>query len=353
MRRRERGGAYLYVIVCVSVMGILLVALVPYATQARTVQTRREQRARADMTADALVQQVIAEASVASPSVGSVRTLTLNGATASVTVTDGAAVVANSLLLTGTTTTADGQAFKIARYVAVGAGPNPYKFALYSASDLTYAGNILSGAGGTDGDVFVNGNAAVNGSGIQVNGDFSAKKSISLAGGAIVTGARLPNAKPVAFPAANGTDYYNAAAYRFGAVATITGIGLVGTTVPYTLAHINGDFAASGPITNRGCVYVAGNMTVTGNLTYGNAASEVAFVIQGNLTFQSGVSLASGYYYVQGQVINQSPSLTINRGGLIANTVASAAGTLAITRDNFVKDGPTEGFNLYLPGYWP
>ena len=139
LMRRQRGSAYLYVIVLLVVMGSLLVNLIPYVTQARTMQDRRWDEARVDMTTESLVQQVVAEANVASLPVDSTRTLTLNRCTATVTVSDGADVVPGSLLLTGTTTTEEGRTYRILRYVQAGVGATPYSFAIYSDNDMTWA----------------------------------------------------------------------------------------------------------------------------------------------------------------------------------------------------------------------
>lgn len=352
--RAQRGGAYLYVIVCVSVMGLLLVNVVPYVTQARNMQMRRALQARVDLTTEALVQQVNAEAAVQPISNNSPRSLTLNGATASATITDGSATVPNSYYLSGATTLGlNGQKFKFARYVSQGIGTLPYDFAFYSANDMTWSGKLITGAAGADGDVFCNGKIALGVSGTRINGNVSARNSISISGGS-VTGSTLPNSAGIAMPAVSALDYQtNASSTLFGNQALYGGVAFSGTVNGhYPIRYFGGDVTFQGVVSGQGVIFVNGNVVFNGNVTYANSSSRVALIVTGSVVVNAEVSQLAGILYIGGSLIDNSADLNVTRGSIVASRIISGP-IIRATRDNFLQTGSTEGTKLCLPGYWP
>ncbi len=353
-RVRQRGSAYLYVIVCLVVMGGLLTELIPYVTQVRNLQARRARKLRADFATESLVQQVTAEINVQPIVNGSVRTLTLNNATATVTISDGSAVVANSEYLTGTTTTTDGQTFRFVRYITAGVGATPYNFAVYSPNDMNWAGKLITGANNADGDVFCNGNINLSTvSGTTINGNISAKGTVKLSGGT-VTGNTFEKANALAMPSFSALNYQSNASYVLTGPQTFTGGVTFGgmTNGHYAIDYVNGDVNFQGAISGQGVVFVNGNITFTGNCTYANSSSRVAVICTGNLTIAAGCSQAVGVFYVGGSLVVNSPDFNMTKGSIIATTIAGGP-IIRATRDNFMQTSSTEGTKLCLPGYWP
>ncbi|RYG22754.1 hypothetical protein EON82_16160 [bacterium] len=285
--------------------------------------------------------------------VGTIRSLTLNGVDATVTVTDGSAAVGKSLLITGTATANDTK-LSIARYVGTTKSLTPFGYALYCFNDLSHGGKIVTGSNGADGDVFCNGKIVLTAPGTIINGDVSAKGIISLAADASVTGTRYQNASSIALPSASGLNYTTAASYTSLFAATSTTGLTFGSEVNghYQIYNYVSNLSLRGPITGSGVVYVAGDLYVTGDITYATPDSKVSFIVQGQVIFRSDCSSAVGIYYVKDQLISESADLNITRGILAATKITSGV-SIRVTRDNTVRDSSSEGAKLCLPGYWP
>lgn len=350
--RRERGSAYLYVAVGATLIGTILVEVIPLATQARTSQTRRTLRDRMEMTAEALISQVRAEAMIGPVVNGSTRTLTINGATATATLTDASATIANAVLVSGTASIND-QTIRFSRFVGKSKALTPFSYAVYTASDMNQAGKLIAGSSGADGDIYSGGNISLAASGTVVNGDVSAKGNINLAADASVSGNRNAGAAAISFPSTSALSYSLAASSTslFSASSSATTFGSA-VSGHYQIYHYASNLSLQGPISGRGVLSVAGNLTITGDLSYTSADDEVAIVVQGDLTVQSGCSNLVGIIFVKGQVTVQSTDVNISRGMLVTNKIVSAP-CIRATRDNIVKNDSNEGYKLCLPGYWP
>lgn len=356
--RTQRGSAYLYVVACVAAMGTLLAALVPMVTQSRTTQIRQMAAAKAKLAEEAVTQLVTAEARVGALPANSVRTATVNGATATVTVTDGSAKVPNSLLLTGAGTVGD-QTFGISQYITKGVSATPYSFALFENGTMDFGSRLITGASGVGGDIFSNGDIKLDTvESSYINGDASAVKNVKFKS-STVTGAVTTNANPIPFPSVSSSDYYSAAKYRLlGPLSSATGFSF-GPKVngEYEIYHITGDVTFEGLITGRGVVFVLGNVYVTGNITYGSSTDQVALIVTGNVYFNPACTQAVGIVYAGNTIYLLGSSLNVARGIFVAKGIQAtgwgSGGTFQITRDDFAKDVPNEGTRLRLPGYWP
>ena len=350
--RRERGSAYLYVAVGATLMGTVLIAVIPLATQSRTSQSWRTQRDRMKMTFDALVAQVRADTGISPIANGSTRTLTLNGVTATATITDASSTIANSVSVTGTASI-NGQSMRFTRYVARSKALTPFSYAIYTATDMNQSGKIVTGASGADGDVYANGKVALSVAGTIINGDVSAKDTISLGSDAVVTGNRNASSNSISLPSVSSLNYTLGASYTslFSASTSSTSFG-ADVSGHHQIYYYTGDLSLQGPISGEGVLFVGGNAYVTGDVSYTSSTDAVALIVQGDLTIRSGCANLVGIIYVKGQVIVESSDVNISRGMLVANKISSGP-CIRVTRDNIVKNDSSEGYKLCLPGYWP
>ncbi len=350
--RSLRGSAYLYVVACVGMMGTVLVAMVPLVNQARTTETRRLQRVKQDLAEESLIQQTMAEAKIAPIIANSTRTLNVNGAAVTVTVTDGSDVVANSLKLVGSAVIS-GRTHNFTRFIGKGNSATPYSYAIYCANDMLQPITLVTGANGANGDVFCNGGIDIKTSGNVINGNVSAKKTVKFTG-VTVTGSSIDNAADVPLPSVSGANYALNAQYSMMGSSGVSTGATFGPMVNghYPIYYITGDVNFQGPITGKGVVYVTGNVTISGNMTYTNSSSQVAVIVAGNVTIAPTVSQIVGIVYVGGTFVSQSPDLNMTRGSIVAKFINSGP-TLRATRDNFLLASSTEGTKLCLPGFWP
>jgi cytoskeletal protein CcmA (bactofilin family) len=305
-----------------------------------------------EMTAEALISQVRAEAMTGPIANGSMRSLTLNGATATATLTDASATMANAVLVSGTASIND-QTIRFSRFVAKSKALTPFSYAVYTASDMSQAGKLITGASGADGDIYSNGNISLTATGTVINGDVSAKGNISLAADASVSGNRNASATSLSLPSMSAVNYSLAASYSslFSTSSTSTSFGGA-TGGHYQIYYYSGNLSLQGPISGKGVIYVAGDATFTGDMSYTSSDDAAAIIVQGNLTVQSGCSNIVGIIFVKGQVTVQSTDVNISRGMLVANKITTAP-CIRVTRDNIVKNDSNEGYKLCLPGYWP
>ena len=358
-RARERGSICLYVAVCLVSLALLTGALVPLATSARTRTTRRTDELRARLAFEAGVALVKSQGITLSTDLDTPLTLSLNGASATMTPSANDAQLAKSVLVAGTATR-NGRTYRYSRVIGYRI-PTPFCFALLSDGAYDMKASLVTGANGEDGDVYAGDDFKVSAAGTTINGSILAKKGITKKSDTFVTGRLLPNYFDIPWSAVASSDYANEASslvlvglgLYFPFTSSFSGLTFVSPqNGTYPIVYCANDLNLSGTISGRGTLYVNGDLKITGNLLYANATSLAAIIVKGKITVVSGVSTVNGVLYTNTAFDSQSAGLTIPRGMVVAKTIASDK-PLTIVRDDVARDDSDEATRLRLPSYWP
>ena len=356
---RERGSVCIYVSVLMVSLGLLTAALVPLATGLRARTTRRTDELRARMAFEAGVALAKSHTLTMSATIDAPITVTLNGATASVTPTTGYAALAKSILVTGTATR-NGRVYRFSRVIGYRI-PSPFSFALLTDGKFDMNARLTTGTNGGDGDVYSGDEFKVVAAGGTINGNVVAKKAIATRTDTVVTGLRYPNYTDIAWPTVSASDYAaEATALSSSGLGTTYSVAttLNGVAFPsaqgdaYPIVYCGNDLNLKGTISGRGTIFVNGDLNITGDLLYASSSSLAAIVVKGKITVSSTVSTVYGVLYSNTSFASQSASLTIPRGMVVTKTVASDT-ALSIVRDNVARDDADEATRLRLPYYWP
>lgn len=288
--------------------------------------------------------------------IGSTLNVSVNGVTGTLTTANNAAL-ANTILVTGTMAR-NGLSYRYSRVIGT-RQPAPYAFAFFSNTNAALK-KATMGAGGADGDIFSNGTLTLQSGGGIVNGNMMAVGALS-PGSSTVTGRQLTGLSTITWPTVLTTTYLTettaASLVGYGAIYLLntTFNSAVFPSTPYQgkyyIDFFTFDLSLSGSMTGKGTLYVAGNLTITGDLTYSNSSSEVAIIVKGNVTANSSVNNLQGYIFCGG-TFSHSKDLVISRGAVVTNAY-SATKDLTIVRDNFIRDNNDEATRLRLPYYWP
>ena len=355
-RARERGSISIYVAVCLVAMGMLAAAVVPLATLMGARTARRSDELRARLAFEAGVALVRSQSLTLSTDLDSPTTVSLDGATATVTLAANDASLAKSLLVAGTATR-NGRAYRYSRVIGPRA-PSPFCFALFTGSDLD-TGTLTSGSAGVDGDVYTAGKVESHGSAGTINGSLFSAKTINSDNR--VTGRTVPKATLIALPPASDSDYQSEASslvtkgrgrvFYGNQILTFLDFASVSDGV-YPIYYYGGDLSLRGTITGRGTVFVKGNLTISGALRYASADDEVAFVCANEIKVASGVTAADGIFYTPSKFVLGNVGLRVSRGIVVTKDI-NFPQALSIVRDNVARDDSDEATRLRLPSYWP
>jgi hypothetical protein len=124
---------------------------------------------------------------------------------------------------------------------------------------------------------------------------------------------------------------------------------------PYELVYVDDDLDVSGTVSGTGTLFVRGNVTITGPLTYLASSSRLAIIATGRITVDAdNAPLVSGYFFSAGQFRVQgggASSVTLT-GGVVANSLRFDR-PITILYDPTVRDDRSVAVNLKLPGFWP
>jgi cytoskeletal protein CcmA (bactofilin family) len=308
-----------------------------------------ERRQDAEYAFEGAISQVIEDYSNDALALPASRQIVVGDVTCNLTVTDNSATLPRTLTVAGQATVKGGFSFPMSRVVGARHAPSVFFYALAISGATTSAQPLVTGGGGADGDVYCAQDLTLSATGNVVNGDLESS-GLVVDPGTTVTGVTYSNAGAVDFPTPSAQAYQDAADVVFPGPA-MAGYTFGTGGMFYTLVYCPGSLDISGQIGGRGTIFVNGDVTVSADLTYANASSELAVVASGNITFQSGATVAVGYFFSPAS-IQTAGSLTITRGGLVGRNV-SWLGTLQIANDPDVWDNESEGPKLRLPGMWP
>ncbi|MCH8274198.1 MAG: hypothetical protein IH851_05360 [Armatimonadetes bacterium] len=356
--RRSRGSALVFVLVMIVAITTVLVATVELATRVRGAQASLENERSVGHSFDGVVDWVKSRDTAGSLSVPTVTTMTVGKIKWDVTVNDNGASIANSLRVDGSTVTKGG-AYSAWRVIGRKGGVvrRLFDYALALGSDSTVTNPLTLGSGGSNGDAYVDGDVVWMDSATIVNGNLEATGTISPAS-LSVTGSKVEGAEQSSFPPVNGTDYLNSADQVLGSGGKTD---IVGWTFSqnYELIYIDGDLTIQGGFSGTGTFYVTGEVEVQGDMLYLTADSRLAIITTQKIKIERNVTTLVGYIYTQGLLDVQDPKqdpkqdlVTLTSGGAVALTLISGR-PFSIIHDPTVKNDPSVGYNLKLPGYWP
>lgn len=351
--KRTRAGALLYVLMMVLAVGVVVMAAVNVGAAGYTAEIRAERKAMARAAFEGAVDQVVEDCDAGTLVVPSSRNVTIGDVGCSLLITDNGTSVPGTYLVTGTMSV-KGLTFRQTQVVARRGTPNPFYYVLFANSTINSAQQVVTNGPNWAGDVAVNGNLVLSHASTQINGDAEATGTITPAQ-LNVTGIKLEGASAVPFtklpiiliPALNP--------YLIEAVLQLPGLLIDGLNLGsgYPLAYALLATQIKGTFTGKGTIYFPGNVTVTGDMYYGDANSRLAIIAYGNITVQGGVTHLAGHFYAGGTITFQGPSAKLlDNGSVVASTVTISA-PVTLNHDAAIWQDPSEGYRLKLPGYWP
>lgn len=330
---------------------IMTGALVAYASlgaASRDQETRREQAVIAKLAFDGATLKAAYDCGLANISYPSTQTETVGTRSCQVTIADNSANLGHSLQMSSTMAI-HGRTYTDSRVTALKMPASQFFYCLATNTATSLGSNIFTGTSGANGDVYCTGSLNLA-AGDTINGDVEATGTATQ-GSAVVTGLVSSNTLPIPLPTPNASNYSAVASSSL--LNLLLGILLSGETFtsPYMVIYCDGDTKINGVFTGKGVVFVNGNVTINGNMSYLLPSDEVAVIVTGNVTVQSSSTAFCGYWYCGGTFsVSSNSSLT---RGCIATNALTTSGPFTATYDPIIWNTPGEAARLKLPGFWP
>lgn len=339
----------LYVMVMLAAVTVVWVATSALATSAVTTETRRETKYIAAAAFDGVVDRLKADAIAGNLSLPTVRAYSSGGNTITVTATDNSATLPHSMKVTSSTVI-NGKTYRDTRVVGQPMTAKPLYYTLFFQDDFSTVNPITTGSSGANGDIGCNGKLTLSSSGNDIEGDVETVGALNVSG--TVNGTKWSGAPSITFTCASNAAYLFNSDYvpYWTVLSDRTFFPVFGH---YPLYYQYGNLSIYGTFTGRATIYVVGNLTITGDVTYGDASSHVAFIVTGNVNIQPSVTHFAGYYFVQGNLTTSGSNAKNLVSGAIATKDATFTCPFQATYDPLIFNSATEAKNLYLPGFWP
>lgn len=281
------------------------------------------------------------------------RNVTVNGVVCAMTISDNSANIPHSLSISATMSYHN-RTFTDTKVVGMRKTPSPFYYALFFSSMSgggTISGALNTGSSGANGDVYFGGPVTLTGTGSTINGDLESTGSIS-SGTTSITGMSNANVSAVALPSVLASNY-SSIANQTVSKASLAGATFTVTTGNYSVIYCSSSgVSISGTFTNKGTVFVNGNVTISGPISVANSSSRVAIVASGNITFTSS-GPHNAYFYAAGSATLPAAGITITKGGLVAGSLTTVTAPITATNDTAVWLDSTEGTKHRLPGFYP
>lgn len=340
---KRRGSAMVFVIIVVfSITSVVLVAA-KLSSASETEYVNNLQDAQFDAMADGSLSQLKADAYKNAVSVGT-RSNTFDKGTVTTAVA-AHPTLPRAYLLTMTGRIGD-RDFRRVKVVGNRVRPNPSFYGLWVGG--TYSDSAL--ATRVDGSAYFAANATISGPWTvtkdYLNGGAATLNVGTTVGGHYLTGVRAQTMTPSS--AANYTG----------------GTSLGNTATNLTFGPESGGYYAifnkgtgnltlsGGTISGKGTVYVAGNLTISGNYNYADANSRVVFIVKGRLTVNATATQIVGTYLVENRIDLSGVTLTVPRGNLCTSgTINRLLCALDITQDMAFLDSQAECTKHKIPGF--
>ncbi len=347
---KRRGSALIYVSVITVAITTVVIGTVQMNLVASEKAERRIDDARAEETFNAqvaLVKSISKSNDIVLPLTFN---CTMNGHTLACTVTDNDAVLTRSYRIASAGSGLRSRTFS--RVVGGRQTSHPFYYALWTGTSLDVSATGLTTTNG--GHVCVGGNATL-GASTSIAGDILARNSLTL-GAATITKNTAANYPTAAYHAINRT------ALQADATSTITLPSL--TSISFLSLLVNGHYAVhyyssatalSGNISGKGTAVFEKNLTITGNVQYLSGTARAIFIVDGDLTINSGVTRVDGMWYVRGKIIANGTSTAISntRGALACLDSLVTTRPFNIAMDPALFNGRSEAQKHCVPGFWP
>jgi len=274
---------------------------------------------------------------------------TLNGRTVHCQVTDNSANIPRTLLLTGDL--AGSRATVYTKVIGGRQTTHPFYFGLWVGGPVDGSVTPITI---NNGCLYANG--AVNLTGSRVAGDVFTTSTVTMATGTVDRNV-VELMPALSAPPFNVNDYKN----LMTVTEQLTGNVLSGFSLPYSLTGSVYDWryskanSISGTITGCGTLIIDGSITVTGDMTYADGSSNVAFVVNGDLIVDPAVNQLDGNWMVYGKLkLQGTGTLRVGRGSLATTRgFQQASRALDITLDTRFWADRSYGTKQRLPGFWP
>lgn len=341
---RLRGSALTYVLIVVSATAIAVVASVGLSGQSYRRQVSAEYKLNAQYAFEGAVAQVRSEIDrgLITPPVN--KNITVGGVTAAVSVVDNSASKANTYRIDATAT-AKGQSYAKSFVVSGGVSDSLYNYAIALQGADNFPQRVTTGLGGS---VYVGGNLSVDAWSCYVDGDLRTVGTIGGTRTISVGGTKYQNATAIATPTISAINYYNDRDLYYSTSTSFSG----GTAPDGYCIYVNGDATLnSGAYGGKATLFVTGNVTINGPMTYANSSSQLVVICLGNVYCGASAVTAVGTYYVSGQ-FRVTQNFTLTRGSVCAGNFYMTA-WFDVDFDSYFKDNPGQRAFLRLPGYWP
>lgn len=275
------------------------------------------------------------------------RTVNVNGVSGTYTITDNSANIPHTLSISGTVSW-HGRSITEAKVVGMRKMPSPFYYALFVNGALTSSAALVTGSAGSNGDVCANGIVSLLGTGSTINGDLESSGAQTI-GTTSVTGTQFPGSTAVTFPTVSAATY-SAAANQTVSKGSVNGFTFGSTGGNYYLVYCSSaSVSISGTMSGYGTIFVNGNVTISGPITYANQTTRVAIIASGTITFTSS-GPHSGYFY-GGACILPVGGITISKGALVVGSLTTTTAPITITSDPSVWLDSTQGTKHRLPGF--
>lgn len=338
----------IFAIVLVISMTTAIVAIVYLTSTIGRDERIYEDQIRMKLAIDAVSEQIAQDYTAGTlPTLPTSRSTSVSGVTGSYTITDNSANIPHTMSIVGTASY-HGRSITETKIVGMRKMPSPFYYALFVNNGLTSSAALVTGSSGTNGDVCANGDISLTGSGSTINGDLESSGTQSI-GTATLTGTQVPSAATVTFPTVTPSTY-SAAANQTVSKGSLNGATFSTTSGNYYLIYCSSSSVSiSGTFTGYGTVFVNGNMTISGPITYGNSSTRAAFICSGTITFTSSGPY-SGYFY-GGTCTLPAGGITISKGALVVSGLSTTTAPITITNDPSVWLDSTQGTKHRLPGF--
>ena len=231
----------------------------------RTSETRREQAVIARLAFDGATLKAAYDAGLGNVTYPSTQAETVGNYVCSVTINDNSANLSHSLSLTSTMSQL-GRTYSDSRVTALKMPFSPFFYCLATDTNTGFGNSITTGSGGTNGDIYCAGNLWLSPTD-DVNGDVEATGTATQGTGT-VTGLTSSNVVPLPYPTPVASNYSAVASSSL--LGILLGIVLSGEvyTTPYMVVYCTGNTSIRGTFTGKGIIFVDGNVTVNGNMSY-------------------------------------------------------------------------------------
>ncbi len=269
-----------------------------------------------------------------------------------VTVTDNSASIPSTIQIVSTGTL-NGETAARTEVLPSSSTRTPFDYALCSNTSIS-GPDMVTGAGGTNGDIRANGDISLTSSTITstVNGDAYAGGTLSIP---VVTGAKFPGAASLSYPAIDLAYYQSIANRRFNSSQTFSGFLFLR---PNEVVYVNGDITLnSGYIVGTGTLVAANQIVLNGDLAYAFSTDKFAGLAANGITVSAAQISVVGFYYAHNSSNTANASLKgkfqLAQGALAADTVTVSAKPkdkpYSLVHDPAMSSAL--GRQLHLPGY--